>query len=95
MTSRATSRAAAEDIVRAALRGFAPQAEIETLGVDVALRSTLELDSIDFLTFVERLSAASRRIEESEYPRLATIRSCVDFITDDAERTVTDRVGDT
>ncbi|WP_054812655.1 acyl carrier protein [Nocardia arizonensis] len=84
MTSKAPSRTVAEDTVRACLRGFATQAEIDALDVDAPLRSTLELDSIDFLTFVERLSAAGRRIEESDYPRLATIRSCVDFLTEEA-----------
>ncbi|MGK8507653.1 hypothetical protein ACRS5S_06180 [Nocardia asiatica] len=76
------SRETAEDVVRESLRGFATDAEIAAIGRDEPLRSTLELDSIDFQTFVERLSTASRRIEESEYPRLATIRSCVDFLID-------------
>lgn len=77
---RTLSRETAEDIVRESLRGFATDAELAALGRDEPLRSTLELDSIDFQTFVERLSTASRRIEESEYPRLATIQSCVDFL---------------
>lgn len=81
MTPPTMSREKAEDTVRASLRGFATEAELATLGEDQPLRSVLELDSIDFLTFVERLSAAFRRIEESEYPRLATIRSSVDFLT--------------
>ncbi|MEU4429072.1 hypothetical protein ACH474_05545 [Nocardia rhamnosiphila] len=71
----------AERLVRTSLRGFDTDEQIAELGADEELRSTLELDSIDFLTFVERLSAGSRRIEESDYPRLATIRSCVDFLT--------------
>ncbi|WP_280495300.1 acyl carrier protein [Nocardia asiatica] len=75
------SREQAEESVREALRGFATQADISALGQDDPLRSSLELDSIDFLTFVERLSAAGGRIEESDYPRLSTIRSCVDFLT--------------
>lgn len=78
---RTMSREKAEDVVRDALRGFATEADILALGQDEPLRSTLELDSIDFLTFVERLSAAGDRIEESDYPKLATIRSCVDFLT--------------
>ncbi|MFI5541873.1 MULTISPECIES: acyl carrier protein [unclassified Nocardia] len=75
------SREQAEDSVRAALRGFATEADISALGQDDPLRSSLELDSIDFLTFIERLSAVGGRIEESDYPRLSTIRSCVDFLT--------------
>ncbi|MGV9611681.1 acyl carrier protein [Nocardia xishanensis] len=81
MTPRTMSREKAEASVREALRGFATEADIVTLDQDEPLRSTLELDSIDFLTFVERLSAAGSRIEESDYPRLSTIRSCVDFLT--------------
>ncbi|MBF6223090.1 acyl carrier protein [Nocardia abscessus] len=77
-----TSREKAEGIVREALRGFAGEADISALGQDEPLRTTLELDSIDFLSFVERLSAAvGGRIEESDYPQLSTIRSCVDFLT--------------
>ncbi|WP_249645341.1 phosphopantetheine-binding protein [Nocardia sputi] len=74
-------REKAEGIVRDALRGFAGEADISALGQDEPLRSALELDSIDFLSFVERLSTAGGRIEESDYPRLSTIRSCVDFLT--------------
>ncbi|WP_218019537.1 acyl carrier protein [Nocardia arthritidis] len=81
MMPRIMSREQAEEAVREALRGFAPQADISALGQDEPLRNTLELDSIDFLTFVERLSAAGSRIEESDYPRLSTIHSCVDFLT--------------
>ncbi|WP_040786447.1 hypothetical protein [Nocardia pneumoniae] len=79
---RTLTRETAEDLVRESLRGFATEAEIAALGPDEPLRSTLELDSIDFQTFVERLSTASHRIEESDYPRLATIHSCVDFLTE-------------
>ncbi|WP_280263138.1 acyl carrier protein [Nocardia abscessus] len=81
MMSGTMSREKAEAIVRDALRGFAGEADIAALGQDEPLRSTLELDSIDFLSFVERLSAAGGRIEESDYSRLSTIRSCVDFLT--------------
>ncbi|MGW5383155.1 hypothetical protein [Nocardia sp. NPDC003963] len=82
MESRTLTREQAEDLVRKSLRGFDTDEQIAVLDADRALRSTLELDSIDFLTFVERLSAGSRRIDESDYPRLTTIRSCVDFLTE-------------
>ncbi|GAB4585583.1 acyl carrier protein [Nocardia sp. IFM 10818] len=80
--STTLSREIADGMVRAALRGFAGEAELAALPVDEPLRPALDLDSLDFLTFVERLSAASgRRIEEDDYPRLATIGSCVEFLT--------------
>ncbi|MFC9994044.1 acyl carrier protein [Nocardia sp. NPDC127526] len=77
------SRETADGMVRAALRGFAGEAELAALPVDEPLRPALDLDSLDFLTFVERLSTAfGRRIEEDDYPRLATIASSVEFLTE-------------
>ncbi|TNC20475.1 phosphopantetheine-binding protein [Amycolatopsis alkalitolerans] len=65
-----------------ALRGFATEAELDALSPDENLREALELDSLDFLSFVERLSAATgHRIEEDDYRRLGTMRSCVEFLT--------------
>ncbi|APA98463.1 hypothetical protein NS506_04415 [Nocardia seriolae] len=76
------SRPDADTIVRAALRGFAEESELATLSEHESIRRALDLDSLDFLTFIERLSTARRaRIEEDDYPRLSTIRSCVDFLT--------------
>ncbi|WP_280362499.1 acyl carrier protein [Nocardia wallacei] len=77
------SRDTALTAVRAALRGFAPDADLAALDENASLRATLELDSIDFLTFVERLStAAGTRIEETDYPRLATLGACADFLVE-------------
>ena len=82
MTAGITSRADAAALVRRSLQGFATHDEITGLDEHQPLRSTLEIDSIDFLTFVERLSAGSGcRIDEDDYPRLATIESCADFLT--------------
>jgi len=51
---------------------------------DTAFRAELELDSLDFLSFVEQLSSATGvRIDEDDYPRLRTLRSCVEFLTGD------------
>ena len=75
------TEAQADQRVRAALRGFGSDAEVAALAPDEPLRSALELDSIDFLTFVERLSeVCGSRIEEDDYPRLNSIRSCVEFM---------------
>jgi hypothetical protein len=84
--STTVSRQSADSAVRAALRGFATDAELSALGPDEPLRTTLELDSLDFLTFVERLSnLRGEPIAEADYPRLATIRTCVDFLTGSPE----------
>ncbi|WP_316574434.1 acyl carrier protein [Nocardia canadensis] len=79
--SATLSREDAEEAVRRALRGFATAADLATLPADAPLRTTLDLDSLDFLTFVERLTTATRiRIDECDYPRLATIHTCVEFL---------------
>lgn len=72
--------------VRAALCGFATDAELAALDETVPLRRALDLDSLDFLTFVERLAeAAGHRIDEDEYPRLATIASAAGYLAETAE----------
>ncbi|NKQ51825.1 acyl carrier protein [Amycolatopsis sp. K13G38] len=78
MTSQTTARA---DVYQA-LRGFATETELDALGPDENLRDALELDSMDFLTFVERLSTETgHRIDEDDYPRLVTLGSCIEFLT--------------
>lgn len=61
MTTGMASRAAAVALVRYSLSGFATEVELAELGETQPLRSTLELDSIDFPTFVERPAAGSNR----------------------------------
>lgn len=81
--STTMSREEAVDSVRAALRGFATDAELAALPEDEPLRRALDLDSLDFLTFVERLSAhRGTSIDEDDYRRLTTIDSCAGFLTD-------------
>jgi acyl carrier protein len=60
----------------------APGADTDTLPADADLRDTLELDSLDFLRFVEILSERTGgRIDEDDYPQLATKVSAVKFLT--------------
>lgn len=82
MSNSAISAAAAERVVRAGLRGFATDDIIRGLGPDEPIRDVLELDSIDYLTFVERISTATgQRIEEDAYPDPATIGSWTAVLT--------------
>ena len=72
------ARAAVTD----ALRRIVPDADLDEIGDDGNLRSELELDSLDFLSFVEQLSSTTRvRIDEDVYPALRTMRSCIAFLT--------------
>lgn len=65
-----------------------PDADFSTLDGDAALRDAFELDSLDFLSFVELLSMATGRvIQESDYPQLRTLNTCVAFLSEDSPAT--------
>lgn len=77
-----TTREQARDMVGRAIRRIAPDADVDGVSPDSDLRQTFELDSLDFLTFVELLSKDSGvRIEEDDYPELATMASCEAFLS--------------
>lgn len=66
----------ARQAIREVLTEIAPDADAGTLPPDADLRDSLELDSLDFLNFVEALGErAGRRIDEDDYPKLATLDS--------------------
>ncbi len=74
--------AEARTAVAESLRRIVPDADFETLPDDRPLRDALELDSLDFLSFVELLSKrAGRRIDEEEYPDLRTMASSIGLLT--------------
>jgi acyl carrier protein len=59
----------------------APDADLTALAPDADLRDSLELDSLDFLSFIEGLSKrVGERIDEDDYPKLATLASASAFI---------------
>jgi len=73
----------AREIITQVLGRIAPDVDVGELGDDVPLREELELDSLDFLSFVEQLSKTSgHRIEESDYDSLATKASCIAFLSE-------------
>jgi len=72
----------AREAVAAALLRIVPDADLEEIGDDGVLRSELELDSLDFLSFVEQLSSTTHvRIDEDDYPQLRTMRTSIAFLT--------------
>lgn len=73
--------------VAEALRSVVPDADVDGLDPDEPLRDALELDSLDFLSFVEDLSARSGiRIDEDDYPQLQTLAGCLRFVEGAAAR---------
>jgi acyl carrier protein len=71
----------AEAAIKETLAEVAPDADTDALTPDADLRDTLELDSLDFLRFIEILSERTSRIDEDDYPQLATLGSAVKFLT--------------
>lgn len=76
------SPSAARAAIATAVHRIVPDADVDALADDDPIRTELELDSLDFLSFVELLSAATGvRIDESDYPDLATMGRAVPFLT--------------
>ncbi|WP_329461677.1 acyl carrier protein [Streptomyces sp. NBC_01431] len=75
------NRTDALDMVRESISQVIPGAGIAALGPDEAFRDALEMDSLDFLSFVEVLSERSGvRIEDEDTPQLATLSGSADFL---------------
>ncbi len=75
----------ARELVEMTLLDIVPDADLTDLPADADLRESLELDSLDFVTLVERLSVrAQYRIDEEDYPQLRTMDSAVRFLASHA-----------
>lgn len=72
---------AAKAAILVALGEIAPEADLDHLAADAELRETLDLDSADFLRFVQELAARTGvEVPESDYARIATLRGCVEYL---------------
>ena len=71
----------ARDLIEQTLLDIVPDADLSGLAPDDDIRENLELDSLDFVELVERLSThADYRIEEEDYSELRTMDSAVRFL---------------
>ncbi len=60
---------------------IAPEADLATVRPDVPFREQLDLDSMDLLNVVIGLHAAlGVDIPEADYPKLATLDACVEYL---------------
>ncbi|MET9725969.1 phosphopantetheine-binding protein [Streptomyces zaomyceticus] len=67
----------AKAFVRQAVQRVVPDADFTGLDPGVSLRDTFELDSLDFLEFVEALAELSgTELTEDDYPVLDTWDGC-------------------
>ena len=73
------------ELVGAAVRRVVPDADLTDVDPDADLRQTFELDSLDFLSFVELLSERSGvRIDEEDYPALRSLATITAFLQERA-----------
>lgn len=71
------------DAVLSALTRVAPEIDPDTLRAESVLRLEYELDSMDFLNFVIALHRdLGVDIPESDYPKLATLKGAVDYLSE-------------
>lgn len=76
------TREEALDIVKEVIASIVPDADFDSLASDRPFRDALELDSLDFLGFVESLSDRTGcRIDEDDYPALTTLADATDFLS--------------
>jgi len=56
--------------------------DVTTIKDDVALRDQLDLDSMDFLDIVMELKKRHKIVvPQEDYPQLASMQSCVDYLS--------------
>lgn len=76
MSERSTRTAVLEG-----LHQVAPEADLEALEPEAELRDELDLDSMDFLSFLEALHRLTGvEVPERDYPKVLTVASCVAYI---------------
>lgn len=61
---------------------IAPDEDMTTIKDEVSLREQLDLDSMDFLDIVMELRKRHKvEVPAEDYPKLATMASCVSYLT--------------
>ena len=76
------TRAEMKQVVLEALVSVVPEADPAEIDPEAPLREQLDIDSMDFINFVVALDEAlGVEVPESEYGQLATVDSCIDYLT--------------
>ncbi len=70
-----------ENLIIEIIEDIDDEADFDSLDPDKPLRDQLELDSMDFLDIVMELRKRHQlQIPEEDYPELATLNSCVNYL---------------
>ncbi|MEU6977885.1 MULTISPECIES: phosphopantetheine-binding protein [unclassified Streptomyces] len=84
----------AKAFVRQAVQRVVPDADFTGLDPGVSLRDTFEMDSLDFLEFVEALAELSgAELSEDDYPALDTWDGCAARLVGEASASAQGRRG--
>ncbi len=69
-------------VVQEELNNIAPEADLSTLDPAADLREAIDIDSMDFLTFITAIHhRLGVDIPEIDYPKLITLKGAVAYIT--------------
>ena len=75
------SRDEIKDVILEIIEDIDEAADLASLDANAPLRDQLDLDSMDFLDIVMELRKRYKlQIPEEEYPQLATLASCVNYL---------------
>jgi len=75
------TRAEISDVILEIILDIDDEADTASLDAAKPLRDQLDLDSMDFLDIVMELRKRYQlQIPEEDYPQLATLNSCVDYL---------------
>lgn len=75
------TRDAIKELILEIIADIDEDAEFDDLEPDKPLRDQLDLDSMDFLDIVMELRKRYQlQIPEEDYPQLATLNSCADYL---------------
>lgn len=75
------TRDAISDVIIEIIKDIDEDADTTALAADQPLRDQLDLDSMDFLDIVMELRKRYKlQIPEEDYPQLATLESCVNYL---------------
>jgi acyl carrier protein len=70
------------EVVLAIIADVSMEDDLGHLKDEVALRDQLDLDSMDFLDIVMELKKRHKvEVPQEDYPRLASLASCVEYLT--------------
>lgn len=70
-----------KDVILEIIQDIDEDAELASIKADVPLRDQIDLDSMDFLDIVMELRKRYKlQIPEADYPELASLDSCVNYL---------------